>query len=106
MASLFHINRYFGRSIEFRNGLAIGFNWCWSQGTSSRTSATLAAYHPPSSITWVWALYWSKPRKLLFIPSVYFRRGLYGRFAINLPLVGGLDFSWQPRMERKVRSAA
>lgn len=98
---IFNINRYFGRSIKFRNGLSIGFNWCWSQGTSTRTSATLAAYHPPSSITWLWALYWIKPRKLLSMPSVYFRRALYGRIAFSLPLVGGLDLNWQPRMDRK-----
>lgn len=106
MSKLFHINRYFGWSIVFRNGFSIGFNWTWSQGHSSRTSASVMSYHPPSSITWIWALYWNKPKRLFCLPSARWRRSLYGYASIDLPLIGGLSLSWQPRMDYKNNGAA
>ena len=93
-----HVNKYFGRSIVFTNGLRIGFNWVHGNGRTSKTSATLAGYHPPRSITWLWALYWNKPFGL--VPKIgSFRDGVY----IRLPIVGGLELRWQEEMKRKAK---
>jgi hypothetical protein len=97
---LFHINRFHGRSIRFRNGFAIGFNWTHGNGSTTKTSAIIAGYHPPQSITWRWALYWNRPQKLFqFSASKRSRR--YGYFGITLPLIGGFKLNWQPYMWRK-----
>lgn len=93
-----YINTFFGRSVEFGNGFKIGFNWVHSNGRTSRASAVIAAYHPPCSITWLWALYWCKPYGLM--PSAgKFWRGLY----VRLPLIGGLELRWQKAMPHNDR---
>lgn len=98
---MIYINRFFGRSIQFSNGLTIGFNWMHGNGESSRTIATLASYHPPSSITWIWALRWSRPRRLFCLPTILrFGPGRRGA-GITLPLIGSIWLDRQDRMERK-----
>lgn len=102
---MININRYFGRSIRFSNGLTVGFNWMHGNGESSRTIATLASYHPPSSITWLWAIRWFRPKHWLsrpFISRWGARRGTgTGGLSIGLPFVGAFGIHWQTRMERK-----
>jgi len=88
-----YINTFFGRSVEFNNGFKIGFNWVHGNGRTSKTSACLAAYHPPSSITWLWALYWSKPEG--WKPSA---GKLWNGAYVRLPLVGALELRWQRAM--------
>ena len=51
-----YINRFLGRSLHFKNGFHIGFNWMHGNGHSSKTAAVLAGYHHPNSITWRWSL--------------------------------------------------
>lgn len=98
---MIRINRFLGRSFVFPNGLTIGFNWMHGNGESSRTVATLASYHPPSSITWLWVLRWARPRRLSFLPTI--RRGYThrGSAIITLPLVGSFWLDRQDRMNRK-----
>lgn len=102
---LFRIDRYYGRSIAFRNGLSLGFNWVHGNGTTSKTSAILAGYHPPRSITWRWAFYWVRTRRL-FQLGFSARWSMYGYVGILLPLIGGFDFRWQPYMWRKNAGSA
>ena len=96
-----YINRFFGYSLHFANGLSLGFNWSHGNGTTSKTSAILAGYHPPRSITWRWALDWNKPRKTI-IPFVRKWGALsgYGSLSVGFPLVGGITFRWQPEVRR------
>ncbi len=89
------INSFFGRSVKFSNGFRIGFNWVHGNGRTSKTSAVLASYHPPNSITWVWALYWNKPNGWKPSTGKLFR-GIY----VRLPLFGGLEVRWQAPMKR------
>jgi hypothetical protein len=99
-----HVNSFLGRALVFGNGLSVGFNWVHSNGQTSKTSAVIAAYHPPRSITWRWALDWDRPLRLLCRPR--FNRckpapfSEMGRIAIILPIVGGLSLRWQPYMWR------
>ena len=88
-----YIHTYFGRSLVFDNGLKVGFNWVHGNGRSSKSSAVLAAYHPPRSITWIWALYWKKPTG--WLPRV--RKG-WKMIGLELPMLGGLEFCWQEAM--------
>jgi hypothetical protein len=90
------INRYFGRSVRFSNGFSIGFNWVHGNGQTSKTSAILAGYHPPRSITWRWALYWNKPAGRKTSAGRVFK-GVY----VRLPLIGGIELRWQETMLRK-----
>jgi hypothetical protein len=90
------VNTYFGRSLHFKNGLSVGFNWVHGNGESSKTSAIIAGYHPPRSITWLWALYWNKPAGLK--PS---GGKLYHGCYVRLPLVGALELRCQEPMWRK-----
>lgn len=106
-----YINKFLGRSIQFRNGLSVGFNWVHGNGSTSKTSATLAAYHHPDSITWRWALYWQKPQSLLCLPRLTVwrpggRKSRMGSYTLTLPLVGALSLSWQQHMFRKAEGEA
>jgi hypothetical protein len=96
------INRFLGRSVQLRSGLSVGFNWVHGNGQSSKTSAVLASYHPPSSLTWGWALYWMRPRSVQVLPKVERwtpRPGSgYGSCTVTLPFIGGFSVSWQPLM--------
>ncbi len=86
---------------RFKNGLSIGFKWVHSNGESSKTSAVLASYHNPRSITWRWALYWGKPYKGTF---KFFTKHLYpsgyGSRTITLPFIGIFILSTQESMFR------
>jgi hypothetical protein len=97
------VNRFLGYSLHFSSGLHLGFSWVHGNGETSKTSAVIAAYHPPRSITWRWALDWTRPVKLLCLP----RCGRWssphreqGSIWFALPIVGGLHLRWQPYMWR------
>lgn len=100
-----NINRFLGRSVEFKNGLSLGFNWVHGNGETSKTSAILAGYSPPWSLTWGWAVYWERPRSLSLLPKVSRwspRTGSgYGSIHVTLPLIGGLTVKRQPLMRRR-----
>lgn len=99
-----YVNRFLGRSLQFTNGYSVGFNWVHGNGETSKTSAILAGFHHPDSITWRWALYWEKPALKTWRPSVYRWKprptAEYGSAGIYLPLLGGLTLSWQAHMFR------
>ena len=99
-----HINRFLGRSVQFRNGLSLGFHWVHGNGETSKTSAILASYSPPWSLTWGWALYWDRPQRPWRLPKVSRWAPApgsgYGSLSLMLPLVGGLSLKWQPLMRR------
>lgn len=79
--------------IKFRNGFSVGFAWIHCNGESSKTSALIAAYHPTKSITWLWALDWSKPSS--WIPSA---KKLGKSAYVSLPVLGCISFRWQSPM--------
>lgn len=63
-------------------------------GFSSKRCACLAGYHPRESVTWAWAIYWTK-RRHFQRPS--FRRYGQGSGTLCLgavPFLGQLDFLW------------
>lgn len=99
------IHRFHGRSVHFANGLGLGFNWVHGNGDTTKTSAILAGYHPPWSLTWGWALYWERPQRPWRLPKVSrwapAAGSGYGSLSIMLPLVGGLTLNWQPLMRRR-----
>lgn len=105
-----HINRFLGWSVELASGLSIGFNWVHGNGQTSKTSAILAGYHHPDSITWRWALYWEKPAALRWLPRASVWRpqpdSAMGSRTLVLPLVGSLCLRWQAHMFRKTRVAS
>lgn len=99
------IDRYFGRSLVFDNGLSIGFNWMHCSGVSTKSCATLIAYHHPRSITWRFALRWTKPSKLVWWPQLKrwvpsASKSLLGNYRLTLPLVGTLTLDYQPHTWR------
>lgn len=96
----YYINRFHGWSIEFGNGFKLGFNWVHGNGKTSKTSAVIAGFHHPKSITWRWAIYWIKPKKLFVFPSFRIWNKCTGSAEITLPLIGGLSFNWQQNMWR------
>lgn len=102
-----YINRFLGRSLHFKNGFHIGFNWMHGNGHSSKTAAVLAGYHHPNSITWRWSLQWIKPNKHCWWKlktSAWPEKGrryTTGSRSILLPLIGGFTVSWQQHMFRK-----
>ena len=74
-------------------GFWIGFRWVTDGfGYSSYSTASLASFHHPRSITWRWALYWSRPPSR-FTVSIQ-KRGI----GISAPWAGGLWLSWQDHM--------
>lgn len=89
-------------------GHKYGFWWVHCNGESSKTSAMLACYHHPQSITWRWALYWQLPKKKdekimsksqLPIPWIHRTKGGYGSVGTGIfPFLGGLNLSWQQHM--------
>ena len=97
----FRIYRYLGRSLSYR-GLSVGWNWVHGNGYTSKTSASIASYHHPDSITWRWALYYHLPRgwKSLFRwPRIDWRNSAnYLYCSVNLPFVGGLSLTTQAHM--------
>lgn len=79
-------------------GFFFGFKWQWHDGGSSKTSAVIASYHHPKSITWRWAMIWSKSR-------VFRRPGGSTRFKVLFlgaaPFLGALTIRWQDNLFRK-----
>lgn len=100
MIAPYYINRFHGWSIELRNGLKLGFNWIHGNGKTSKTSAVIAAFHHPESITWRWALDWIKPVKMFVLPSVRVWNKHSGSVNVTFPIVGGFTFRWQQHMWR------
>lgn len=100
-----YVNRFFGYSLHFANGLSVGFNWVHGNGKTSKTSACLIGYHPPKSVTWRWAIYWEKPSNALAPPSFnkWCGPGGHGFVSVQLPIIGGLTFRWQPRWRANVK---
>lgn len=100
---MFTIYRFLGRSIHFSNGFSLGFHWVHGNGSTSKTSAVLAAYHPPSSITWGWCLDWNRPQRLAVWPKLsrWNPAKGYGSLSLTLPLIGGFTVRWQPLMRRR-----
>jgi hypothetical protein len=91
-------------------GLSVGFQWvCGGDGASSKSSALLAAWHHPRSITWRWAVYWNRGTRRL-LPAI---EGGYwgGKFfspsgelsaTFRLPLwLGSLSIRTQAHMWRQ-----
>ena len=90
--------------MKFSNGFSMGFKWVHSNGESSKTSAVLAAYHHPNSITWRWALYWNKHYRLTFKILSWCRYpDGHGSATLTLPFIGGLTLSTQAHMFRNNR---
>lgn len=85
-------------------GFKIGWRWVFGgDGPPSRNSAIIASYHHPESITWRWALYWSRDTSGRAWARIF--RHEYGYVQFSLPLVGGLRLSWQPHMMRRAEAA-
>ena len=108
--SFFTIDRYLGWSVRFANGFRVGWNWVHGNGETSKTSACIASYHNPRSLTWRWALYYYPPKTLkraLRLPKICagygrwkFRAGNSGSFSggLVLPLAGTLWLDTQKSM--------
>lgn len=89
------------KNSSLARGLWAGFAWTYGgDGSSSKTSAAIAAYHHPRSLTWRWAIYWSKPEG--FRPALVWHRtpSGYNRYGLVLPLLGSLLLFTQPHMWR------
>ena len=85
-------------------GLYVGFTWVWGNGNTSRTTALVAAYHHPRSLTWRWGLYWLAPSGW-FVQRPHSHNG-YGGMMVGVPIFGGLMVQWQPSVwepEERVR---
>lgn len=100
------LNRVHGCSIVFKRGLSIGFNWVHSDWTRSHTTATLVAYHHPRSVTWRWALRWTKPSQVWcpFKFTSWFPCGKnspWGNYTLTVPLVGMFTLDYQAPMWRR-----
>lgn len=98
-----YIQKFLGRQLRFNNGLNVGFSWVHCNGETSKRSAMLAGFHPPRSITWLWALYWIRPGKLFCVPKITLWKapsGSTGTTTLTLPILGGLSLSWQQAMWR------
>ena len=84
------------------SGLSIGPSRTFSNDGPSNHTWVLASRHYPWSITWSWALYWTRPGKTewknYFFPRSWSMNG-YG--FICLPL--GFYLSWQPTMLRDIK---
>lgn len=94
---------YLGWNFVTRRGFTFGFSWMHCNGESTRTTAVLASYHHPASITWRWSLSWSRPRVWFRWPAYSFHRtpNGYNSYSVGLPLVGGFMLSTQPHMWRR-----
>lgn len=86
--------------MTFRNGLFLGFCWVHCNGEYSHSSAVLASYHHPRSITWRWALYWHKAGKPILKIITWNRLPSYGSYTVTLPFVGSLRLVTQEHMFR------
>lgn len=84
------------------HGHKFNFVWVHCNGESSKTSATIASYHHPLSITWRWAIYWHKSQGFKFYsPENWRSYGGYGKISTGIiPIFGGFSLSWQPHMFR------
>jgi len=81
-----------------KNGFYIGFTWVHDgDGRSSKTSACIASYHHPKSITWRWALYWERRKPFGFF-KWSFRE--WGSIGFVFPVIGGLTLRWQETLWR------
>lgn len=92
----------FGWELKLPIGFKLGFIWHSSQGESSKSSAVLFSWHHPKSITWRFSFTWSKPSKLISMPSFKFQRNPsgYNWYHLHLPIGGGFGLSTQPHMRR------
>ena len=78
-------------------GFWAGFKWIHCNGETSKTSALIASYHHPKSITWRWSLSWSK--KLSYDKKwLYYKNNNGVVFGFSLPIVGGLTILTQKHM--------
>lgn len=97
------VDKFLGRKLCFSNGLNVGFTWVHCNGETSKSSAVLAAYHPPRSITWLWAVYWNKPGVWFCLPRITGWGSpdkTIGSKTVVLPIVGSLSLCWQQAMWR------
>ena len=64
------------------------------------SSWTLAAYHHPHSITWRWAIWYSRKagKARLYFHRVYKHQGFNFQAGISLPALGTLSIHTQPHM--------
>jgi hypothetical protein len=99
------VDRFYGWSYHFSNGFSIGFNWIHGNGRTSKSSAVIAAYHHPNSITWRWALEWVKPKGLLPLFRAWGNKS-YGSVSFYLPVFGGFYLRWQQHMMLKQKGGA
>lgn len=104
----FSIDRFLGLTLRFSNGLSVGWAWVHGNGETTKTSAVIAAYHRPDSITWRWALYYAPP-KLRHIKEFLVFDYTSNRRDKSLMLgpLGRFSFAWQDHMFRsKTRKGA
>ena len=80
-----------GWSIRLPFDVKIGWQWTGTQGYTSRTHASLAGRHPRGSITWTWAVYWSREKP--WSPTQ--------RACMKLPWLGWLSLDRQFYLEAK-----
>lgn len=102
-----HINRFLGFGLCFPNGISFGWNWVHGNGETSKTSAVIAAYHHPKSITWRFVLTYSPPklryglaRNLTFSLPQNKLFGTGGCGSLCLGPIGGFFWQWQGHMFR------
>lgn len=85
--------------LQFPNGFDIGWSWVHCNYESSRTSAILASYHDPKSITWSWALYWQQPQGYYPEFTITPKRNDYGPdYAALIPFVGYFHLAQQKKI--------
>lgn len=90
---------FMGRGLRTSAGHFFGWMWVHSNGDSSRTSACIASCHPPTSITWTWAMYYHKPKKGWRLRPGFHKT--YNGWHLTTPLMGSFSFSRQEPMNRK-----
>lgn len=68
------------------------------------SSWTIASYHHPHSITWRWAIRYSRQfgKAGPWFQRVYRGQGFNFHAGINIPLLGSLSIQTQPHMWEKV----
>lgn len=98
-----YIDKHLGHRIVFAGGFSIGFAWIHCGGETTKSSAILAAYHPPQSITWLWALDWTRPARLLCHPAIrkWSAQNGSGSTTLVLPFIGSFTLRRQEPMWRK-----
>lgn len=95
------VDRFLGFTLRFSNGFSVGWSWVHGGGETTKTSAVIAAYHHPKSITWRWAIYYAPPKTRpvnTFLAFGY--AGNRGDRSIMLGPFGRFTFAWQAHMFR------